>query len=219
MYDMRMNLSNDIGLRERKKQATRLAISDVATRLFIERGFDNVTIAEIAVAANVAKMTVSNYFPRKEDLFFDRDEESRAFVREALRQRTTGQSPVDALRTLTIDLSKQKHPFAQISAGTARFWKTVAESPALCARAREMRDAFETDLAKSLAEAVGKSHADPEAHLAAALLVATWITAYSAALREHQADAASDMVSRTFTALIESGFSGVTAALAGTLYV
>ena len=62
-------MTNEKGLRERKKLATRRAISDIATGLFMERGFDNVTVAEVAEVANVAKMTVFNYFPRKEDLF------------------------------------------------------------------------------------------------------------------------------------------------------
>src|SRR6478609_1120838 len=58
------------GLRERRKQETRQAISDIATVMFADRGFDEVTIAQVADAAGVAKMTVTNYFPRKEDLVF-----------------------------------------------------------------------------------------------------------------------------------------------------
>ena len=63
--------------RTRKRLATRQRISDVATRLFIERGFDGVTVDEIAEAADVARMTVFNHFSRKEDMFFDLDEEGR----------------------------------------------------------------------------------------------------------------------------------------------
>src|SRR5689334_9757687 len=59
----------------RKKTQTRLAISNVATQLFIERGFDHVTIAEVAAAANVSVNTIFNYFANKEELFFDRGEE------------------------------------------------------------------------------------------------------------------------------------------------
>lgn len=59
------------GRRERKKQQTRQAISDVATTLFMSRGFDAVTVAEIAAAADVAVQTVFNHFRTKEDLFFD----------------------------------------------------------------------------------------------------------------------------------------------------
>ena len=60
------------GLRERRKQQTRQAISDIATEMFLASGFDAVTISQVAEAAGVAKMTVTNYFPRKEDLVFDR---------------------------------------------------------------------------------------------------------------------------------------------------
>ncbi|MFG1647011.1 TetR/AcrR family transcriptional regulator [Amycolatopsis sp. NPDC049252] len=59
------------GLRAQKKHETRRNISDVATGLFIRNGFEDVTIAEIAAEARVAKMTVTNHFPRKEDLVFD----------------------------------------------------------------------------------------------------------------------------------------------------
>ena len=77
------------GLRERRKQETRQAISDIATQLFADRGFDEVTIAQVADAAGVAKMTVTNYFPRKEDLVFDRAEARRAA--EASRRSLEGQ--------------------------------------------------------------------------------------------------------------------------------
>jgi AcrR family transcriptional regulator len=61
--------------RTRKRLATRQAISDTATRLFFERGFDTVTIDDIAEAADVGRKTVFNHFARKEDMFFDRDED------------------------------------------------------------------------------------------------------------------------------------------------
>ena len=62
------------GLRERRKQEARQAISGVAMALFAAKGFDEVTISQVADAAGVSKMTVTNYFPRKEDLVFDRAE-------------------------------------------------------------------------------------------------------------------------------------------------
>ena len=84
------NTNNDLrpDRRTRKRMATRQAISDVATRLFMERGFDQVTIDEIANAADVGRMTVFNHFPRKEDMFFDREEEARALAFETVRSRT-----------------------------------------------------------------------------------------------------------------------------------
>ncbi|MDA0161456.1 TetR family transcriptional regulator [Solirubrobacter ginsenosidimutans] len=75
-----INFLSMYGLRERKKAATRAAISDVATRLFEARGFEAVTVADIAAAADVSKKTVFNYFPAKEDLFFDAEDA----VRDAL---------------------------------------------------------------------------------------------------------------------------------------
>jgi AcrR family transcriptional regulator len=65
-------MASQTGLRARKKQQTRRVIADTARRLFAERGFEQVTIAEIARAADVSDKTVFNYFPAKEDLYFDR---------------------------------------------------------------------------------------------------------------------------------------------------
>jgi AcrR family transcriptional regulator len=216
---MFFSMSNRPGLRERKKQATRAAISQIATRLFIERGFDNVTVAEIADAANVAKMTVFNYFARKEDLFFDRDEESRELVRDALAGRARGESPIAALRRLAQDLAARKHPFAKFTASTATFWRTVGRSAALSARAREMRDEFVDDLSRLLADSAGRPHSDPQAHLAAAMIVAAWTTAYREGLRRRGASDAGSQGGHAFLDLVERGFAGVAAALKGTPYV
>ena len=212
-------MANDESLRERKKRATRAMISEVATRLFIERGFDNVTVAEIAEAANVAKMTVFNYFPRKENLFFDREDEGRTLVRNALSGRTQGEPPVLALRSLVHQLVEQKHPFAKFTAGTARFWHTVTLSAGLSGRARELRDIIVHDLAKMLAESVGKTHPDPEAHLLAAMLAAAWQVAYIEGLRRHRKGETSSAVRLSFMNLIERGFQGIAAGMKGTPYV
>ena len=211
-------MSNRTGLRERNKQETRLAISDIATRLFIERGFDNVTVAEIAEAANVAKMTVFNYFSRKEDLFFDREDESRSLVREALVRRAQGRSPIAALGGLAPDLVAQNHPFAKFTAGTAQFWHTVKQSNTLAARARELRDIFANDLAEMLADSSGRPRSDPEAHLIAAMVVAAWQTAYAEGLRQQRIGAPSHAVQAAFLALLDRSFRGVAAGMKGTPY-
>lgn len=81
------------GLRERKKRQTRQYISDVATGLFLERGFEAVTVAEIAEAANVSVNTVYNYFPAKEDLFFDRSAGVADRLARWVRGRDVGSPP------------------------------------------------------------------------------------------------------------------------------
>ncbi|MGC1548608.1 MAG: TetR/AcrR family transcriptional regulator [Rhodanobacter sp.] len=211
-------MQNKQSLRERKKQATRLAISDVATRLFIERGFDNVTVADIADAASVAKMTVFNYFPRKEDLFFDREDESRDLVRVALSERADGESPIDALRNLAHELVKQKHPFAKFTAGTSSFWQTVKLSPALSDRARAMRDELVNELAEMIAASVDRPVSDPEARLVAALFVTTWCVAYVEGLSRYRSGSTNNAVRSAFLNLIDRGFKGVAVSMKGTPY-
>jgi AcrR family transcriptional regulator len=92
-----------LGLRESNKARTRLAISDVATRLFIERGFENVTVAEIADAAQVSVKTVFNYFSSKEELFFDRADDVRDALLDAVRERPDGMGLLEALRAVLAD--------------------------------------------------------------------------------------------------------------------
>ena len=101
-------------LRERKKRLTRQHISDIATRLFVLRGFDTVTVAEIADAAAVSKMTVFNYFPRKEDLFFDRGPEAVAVLTATIRERATDETPIGALRRVLSRLAEQGHPLGGV---------------------------------------------------------------------------------------------------------
>ncbi len=209
-------MSNEDGLRERKKRATRQAISDIATRLFIERGFDNVTVADVAKAANVAKMTVFNYFPRKEDLFFDREDESHELVRTALAKRPSGVSPIEVLYRLVHELIEQKHPFTKFTDGVSSFWSAVEQSETLRSRAREQRDVFVNGLAKMIADSVGVSHPSPEAHLIAATVTTVWCVAYIEAQRRQRQGEAHDAVHSVFVALIDRGFMGIRASMKGT---
>jgi AcrR family transcriptional regulator len=91
------------GLRERKKAARRQAISDVATRLFEHHGFEQVTVTEIAAAADVSVKTVFNYFHSKEELFFDREAELQQALLDALRERGAGVSATAAMRPLFLE--------------------------------------------------------------------------------------------------------------------
>jgi AcrR family transcriptional regulator len=89
------------GLRERKKRAAREAIAGAARRLFAERGFDAVTVAEVAAAADVSEKTVFNHFPTKEDLAFAGREEGIARFVAAIAERPPGSSVLDVFRAMT----------------------------------------------------------------------------------------------------------------------
>src|SRR3954452_9035287 len=86
------------GLRERKKEQTRRLIADTARGLFAERGFDAVTVADVARAADVAEKTVFNYFPTKEDLFYSGMEAFEERLLDAVRDREPGQTALAAFR-------------------------------------------------------------------------------------------------------------------------
>jgi AcrR family transcriptional regulator len=91
------------GLRERKKRQMRAAIATAAMTLFRERGFDAVTIADVARAADVSEKTIFNYFPAKEDLVFREGGARRAAVVEAIRSRAPGESFVAPFRAATME--------------------------------------------------------------------------------------------------------------------
>ncbi len=204
--------------RARKRLATREHISDVATRLFMERGFDEVTIDEIAEAADMGRMTIFNHFPRKEDLFFDRGEEIREVLRDALRERGPGVAPAEAYRLLAHRLVAQKSHYIGFSAGNQGWIKTVENSETLRARARSLRDELAGFLAQELSASAGQEPIDPTAHLAAHWLLATWTVAY---LQAHQAYRQSRNAARArtlFLVLVDRGTVGLQAALAGTPY-
>ncbi len=96
-----MSGAQNEGLRARKKRAAREAIAATASRLFAERGFDTVTVAEVAAAAEVSEKTVFNYFPTKEDLAFAGREQGLMQLVAAIRERAPGTPVIDVFRALT----------------------------------------------------------------------------------------------------------------------
>lgn len=88
-------------LRERHRRATRAHIADAAAALFARHGYDGVTVDDVAREAGVARKTVFNHFPSKEDLVFDREDEVRAGTVAAIRDRPPGTTPVEALRAFS----------------------------------------------------------------------------------------------------------------------
>jgi AcrR family transcriptional regulator len=202
----------------RKRLATRQGISNVATQLFIERGFDHVTVDEIAAAADVGRMTVFNHFPRKEDIFFDRDEEGREILREALRRRDPRVAPIETLRLLTHRLIAEKSPAVEFSAKSEGFMKTIEGSETLKARARAIRDEMAQDLAVALAECVEQKPTDPDARLSASLILATWAEAFIQAHLTFRQSRNTEKAEAAFLAIVDKGIVGLKAAMVGTPY-
>lgn len=177
------------GLRERKKRITRQRISDVATALFLARGFDSVTVAEIADQVGVSEKTVYNYFPSKESLVFDRTEEQIERLVAAVRDRPAGSSPVSALvATLKVVVRN----FAQTLGEVPRdmlpaFGEMVDSTPSLRAAWGEHRQRTVAALSEVLAEEFGVDPRDPEPLIAARALVSLEELHHDSQLR-HVAD-------------------------------
>lgn len=143
------------GLRERKKRETRQRISDLATGLFMERGFEAVTIAEIAEAADVSVNTVYNYFPAKEDLFLDRAKGVVDRLARWVRGRDAGESAAEAvLRELRAEVEAVS-PRVGLMDGYSRFMAVINESPTLKARLWALGQEVLENLDTALREEVG----------------------------------------------------------------
>lgn len=164
-------MSTKAGLRERKKQQTRRVIVGAASRLFAQRGFDSVTVAEIAAASNVSTMTVFNYFPTKEDLFFGGMEFFEERLIDAVQDRTAGVSAVAAFRQLVLDgcegLATEERAAVIAKAATV-----IDGSPALQMREREIVARYAEHLADLLAAETGAEPDDVEPRSVASALMA-----------------------------------------------
>jgi AcrR family transcriptional regulator len=191
------------GLREQKKQATRRHISDVATMLFVARGFESVTVAEIAEAANVSKMTVFNYFPRKEDLFLDRLADRIADLRQAIGGAGPGESLVTVMRRYHHELLAARNPLSGIAENASAFWQVVLDSPALMTRLHEQSHEIQDAVTVALAERTGE-HA--RSRLAAGLLAATVTSVFDIALRRLLDGADVERVRREQAGVIDEAF-------------
>lgn len=149
------------GLRERKKRETRQRISDIATGLFLEHGFVTVTIAEVAEAADVSVNTVYNYFPAKEDLFFDRSAGVVEQLSRWVRGRAKGESAAGAvLRELRADVESVS-PRIGLMEGYDRFMRCIQEAPPLRSRLWSMQQEIHDHLESTLREEAGADAADP----------------------------------------------------------
>ncbi|SED04525.1 transcriptional regulator, TetR family [Streptomyces sp. 2131.1] len=143
-----------MGLRERKKMETRRRLLETATRLFSEHGFDQVSVAEIADAADVSKMTVFNYFDSKEDLVFAPLEEHVGDAAQVVRDRAPGESAVAAIRRQFIEAIERHDPSVgmgdkPLALGIVRL---IMETPALLTRAHSFFVRTQDQLTEALIE-------------------------------------------------------------------
>jgi AcrR family transcriptional regulator len=158
------------GLRERKKAQSRLAISNIATKMFIERGFDDVTVAEVAAAADVSVATIFNYFETKEELFFDREGQVIETLRRFILERKAGETITSLLHREFLAAIDAGVP--HLMADGASFLRTIEGSSALRARVRLGFEKAEASLAETIAEETEAVAGDPTPQIVAAMLVA-----------------------------------------------
>jgi AcrR family transcriptional regulator len=158
------------GLRERKKQQTRQLLAQTANRLFKDRGFDAVTVAEIARAADVSEVTVFNYFPSKEDLFYGSMQFFEEQLLDAVRRRPRGESALATFRRVLIDsasnLNAPERAELILTAG-----RNIGASSALQAREQQIVARYTQELAEMLATEMGARPDDVEAAGVAAALM------------------------------------------------
>jgi AcrR family transcriptional regulator len=181
----------DEGLRERKKHLMRQQLSDTATRMFMDRGFDAVRVAEVAEACGVSEKTVFNYFPTKESLVLDRLETTVTSLRSGLAD--PAKPPVEAalhildreLSGMTDWLASQDDP-GRAARAILRFGDLIRATPSLRAYQSDMMDQFVSAATQILAVRAAMSADDPEPQIAARALLGLWHVQANS-LRKHLA--------------------------------
>ncbi|WP_327091954.1 TetR/AcrR family transcriptional regulator [Nonomuraea sp. NBC_01738] len=161
-----------MGLRERKKRETRETIHETALDLFLERGFDQVSVVEIAERAGVSKMTVFNYFPTKEDLVLGTMEEELGDISEVVTGRRPGESLVAAVRRAFLERLAARAAETGLNDGP-RFLGILdmfRRTPSLAARMLMYHVRAEAELARAIGSA------DPRAPFAASMIYGLWRT-------------------------------------------
>ncbi|MFE0257728.1 TetR/AcrR family transcriptional regulator [Streptomyces sp. NPDC059010] len=191
------------GLRERKKRETRQRISDIATSLFLEHGFLTVTIADVAEAADVSVNTVYNYFPAKEDLFFDRSDGVVEQLSRWVRARDKGESAARAvLREVRAEVEAVS-PRVGLTEGYDDFMRVIQDAPPLRSRLWSLQQEVHDHLEATLREEAGAPDDDPLPRLMAGQI--SWIhqTVFTAVGREMLKGRNPDEVSREMLVLLD----------------
>ncbi|MGN8051316.1 TetR/AcrR family transcriptional regulator [Curtobacterium sp. 22159] len=181
---------------------TRARIAETASGMFVEHGFDQVTVAQVAKAAGVSSVTVFKHFPRKEDLFLDRSAETVALFVGAVAD-VPADRVLDALESTARRLLDDRAPVSGLADGSETFFRTVAQSQALQSRALELA----ADAQGALAEATGDS-------LLAALFVAGYATVFVGTARRILADEDRDAVAAAHRAGLDRLFAALRSGIA-----
>ncbi|MEU2428507.1 TetR/AcrR family transcriptional regulator [Streptomyces sp. NPDC007861] len=172
------------GLRERKKQRTHAAISDAAITLFLEHGFNQVSVAQVAEAAEVSKRTLFAYFPTKEDLVVHRLADHETEIARVVRARPAGTDPLTAVREHFLEGLRERDPITGLNdqPQVRRVHRMILDAPSLVAR----MERFKAGAERALAQALQETADAPEltARLAAVQIVAVhWALAQDNAER------------------------------------
>lgn len=191
----------EAGLRERKKARTRAALIEAALRLYRERGFEGVTVAEIARGADVSTRTFFGYFETKEDVFLGPGDNRLERLVEAIRERRPGEPILTAARRELV----RRRESANVGLST---WRPelheLLRHPAIAARLRERWNRWEDVLAGAIAADVGARAEDPEPRVVAAAI--TGAIRVAAAAAEEQPGRRQAVAERVFD-LLDGGFS------------
>ncbi|MGW1162078.1 TetR/AcrR family transcriptional regulator [Streptomyces sp. NPDC002519] len=163
------------GLRERKKQRTRETISDAAIKLFLEHGFDHVSVVDIAAVAEVSKPTLFKYFPTKEDLVVHRFADHRTVSGTVVAERPPGVSAIDALHQHFLDGLADRDPITGLNdtEDVLAFHTLVYSTPGLVARVSQYLAQAEETLAEALVDALDGKCREITAALLAGQVIAT----------------------------------------------
>jgi AcrR family transcriptional regulator len=196
-----MTESKGMGRRERKKAATRKAISDAATELFVERGFDAVSIREIAEKADVSPTTVLAHFPQKEALVFDEDEQQRAELVAVVTDRPKGMSLAQAFHEhLRDDLTANLVGHADFDDRVRRFWELIDSTPALSEYGQRMWLRHEDAVAAAIAAEFGLPEPDDRIRVFARFVLQLALLAGTSDDRLRMLDAGFDVLDRGWAA-------------------
>ncbi|MYX76946.1 MULTISPECIES: TetR/AcrR family transcriptional regulator [unclassified Streptomyces] len=152
-------MNEPVGLRELKKERTRETIAETAIRLFLAKGFDQVSVTEVAATAEVSRRTLFAYFPTKEDLVLQRFADHESEAARIVRSRPAGQDPLEALREALLAALEQRDPNTGLTDDpeAKAFFGMILDTESLAVRLTR----YASRGIDALAEALREAGADP----------------------------------------------------------